>query len=138
MAVSGPNVGFGAAITFQTSFCAFITNIDWDGIERSVIETTNDSTTNSARTYLPGKVYDPGTVTVDLLLDNNQTFITAMTAVAETVTVTFPKFGSQTTAGTWACSGFLKSYKAGIPMDDKITGTAVIKLTGQPTITAGS
>lgn len=137
MAASGPNYGTGASITFSSSFFAFITNIDWDGIERKSIDTSNNSLT-AAMTAIPGKLYNPGTLTVELLLDNNADWTTPITASPATVTLTFPKFGAQTTAGTWAASGFMTSYKIGVPFEDRSTATATIQFSGAVTITQGS
>lgn len=139
MSASGPNVGFGVSITFESGFMAFITNIDWDGISRSPIDTSNDSlTTPFWRTFVPGKLVDPGAITVDLLLEPSTTFVTPITDAASSVTLTWPKLGAQTTAATWAASGFMTDYKAGAPMDGVMTAQATVKFTGAITVTAGS
>lgn len=136
MSASGPNVGFPMAITFNSSFFGFITSVDWDGYQRSSIDTSNMSVaTPFGRTFLPGVLIDPGTLSVELLLEPN--VIPPLSSAAETITVTFPK-KSNTTAATWACSGFLQDFKWTAPMDDKMTATGTIKFTGNVTVTAGS
>jgi hypothetical protein len=137
MAAAGPNYGTGAAITFSTGFFAYITNIDWDGIERPVLDTTNNATT-TAKTYIPGKLYDSGTMTVELLLDPSTDFTTPLTAAAGSITLTFPKLGSATTAATWVASGFMASWKATSPLEDVQTATATVKFSGAITVTAQS
>jgi hypothetical protein len=139
MAAAGPYVGFGVSITFSSGFCAFITNVDWDGISRTIIDTSNNSlTTPFWRTFIPGKLVDPGSISVELLLDPNNDATVPITAAAASVTVTFPKFTGFTTAPTWAASGFMSDFKLGAPMDGVMTATANIKFSGAITVTTGS
>ncbi len=133
-ATQGPNVGFGIAITFNTGFCAYITNLDHSGLSRSVIETSNNSiTTPFGRTFIFGKLIGPGQYSVDLLFDPN--ILPPISAAMEVITVTWPKLGV-TTAATWACSGGLSDFSSSSPMDDKMTAKAVLTLSGAITVTA--
>ncbi len=137
MAVAGPYVGFGVSVTFSSGFLAFITNIDWDGISRTVIDTSNNSlTTPFWRTFIPGKLVDPGSVSVELLFDPNA--VPTITAAAESIVVTFPKFTGETTAPTWAASGFMSDFKLSAPMDGAMTASATLKFSGAITFTAGA
>ena len=58
-------------------------------------------------------------------------------ATAENVTVTFPT-GSAMTAATWVFSGYINSWSAQLPLDEKITGTITIKVAGDITVTAST
>jgi hypothetical protein len=139
MAAAGPNFGYGLSITFSSGFFAYITNVDWDGINRPAIDTSNNSISTAApfRTFIPAGLIDTGSISVELLFDANADLNTPIKAAATTVTVTFPKFGF-TTAPTWAASGFMTDFKIGAPMDDKMTASATIKFSGAITVTAGS
>jgi hypothetical protein len=132
-ATQGPNVGFGIAITFSTGFCAYITGVDYSGMSRSVIDTSNNSlTTPFWRTLIPGKLVGPGAFAVDLLFDPNVT--PPITSASETITLTWPKL-SVTSAATWAATGFLSEFSASAPMDDKMTAKATLTLSGPITFT---
>ena len=123
-------VGTGATITFNTGFFAEMISISADDWSRESIDSTHLGTT-TARTFLPSTLYDPGTLTVEMLMVPGTTPVTPMTAAAETVTVTFPDSG----AATYAASGFMTVFSYGIPLEDRITATATIKFTGAITVT---
>lgn len=132
-ATQGPNVGFGIAITFNSGFCAYITNLDHSGLSRSAIDVSNNATvTPFGRVIIPGKLIGPGQYSVDLLFDPN--LLPPISAAAETITVTWPKL-AVTTAATWACSGFLSDFSSSSPMDDKMTAKAILTLSGAITVT---
>jgi len=125
--------GFGVTITFATSFCAAITNVEWSGMSRKAIDTTHSGTSGGARTFIPSDIEDYGELKVDLLFNPNDA--PPITGAAETVTVTFPIPAGGNTAGTWAASGFLTDFQCGIPIDDVMTATATIKFSGVVTFT---
>lgn len=131
-----PDEGFGASISFQTGFCARITNISWSGITRNPLETTSNASTANARTFIPSSIYDPGALAVDLRFDTDVGLVTALTANPETVTVTFPINPDKATAATWAASGFLTDFEFTAPMDDVMNATANLKFTGPITVTS--
>lgn len=133
------NVFHGATITFSSSFFGQITSIRWSGISRPPIDTTHTGTTG-ARAFIPSNLYDPGEIQIEGFYDNTKTFVTPITAVPETITVTKLATG-QSTGGTVAASGFLTSFEFGGPTDDSgeaATFTATLKLTDDITFTAGS
>lgn len=132
------DTGFGSTITFQSSLIGQIRNITVDGWERPVINTSHMATANNHDTFIPGDLANPGQITVEMLFDVNSNWKTAMTAAAETVTLTLPIQSGHSSAATFACSGFLVSVSKVIPFDDVMTCTAVIQLTGPPTETDGA
>lgn len=125
-------IGTGATITFSSSFFAKIKNINWTGIERPAIDTTNMGTT-TARTYVPGDLYDAGELEVEMLLAAETA--APITGAAETVTVTLPSEGAGSTS-TWVASGFLTGFQWGAPLEEMQTATATIKFSGAITVTA--
>ena len=125
------DIGTGATLSFTGDWDAEILSLSWDGISREAIDTSHMGTT-VARTFIPADLYDPGELTVEFNLDPDYDIETVMTATAETVAVVL-----QDGAGTanWSASGFITSYSWAAPLEDKMTGSATIKLTGSITIT---
>ena len=128
--------GYGLAITFSSGFCAWITDANWDGIERKDIDVTNDASPSGWMQFIPSDLRDPGNLEVDLIFNPNTTL--PITNAAETITVTFPVPIGGSTSATWACSGFATKIGMAAPMKDKMTLKLSIKFTGVPTFTAGS
>lgn len=128
--------GTGASITFGTSGISLrVNSIDWDGIERVSIDTTHLGTT-TARTFIPGDLYDPGMLNVEVQFDPSTAL--PMLLVAETITLSFPIPAGSSTHPTWAASGFITKYKPGVKLEALMTGTLEIKFSGQITVTAAT
>lgn len=126
--------GTGASITFGTSsFTANITAINGESIERASIETSHLGTT-TARTFIPGDLFDPGSISLDIQFDPDTE--PPWNGATETVTITFPLSSAGTTAADWEASGFMTSFDYGVPLEELMTGTMTVKLTGDITVTA--
>lgn len=125
--------GFGVSISFSSTFLAQITNVTWSGISRSPIDTTYSGVSSGNATFIPSDIKDAGELQVELLFNPNDA--PPIASAAETVTVTFPLPSGGNTAATWAASGFLTNFEVGIPIDDRMTATATIKLSGAITYT---
>jgi len=119
----------GLTVTFQSGFCAEILDFNWSGMTREMIETTNFSTTGG-KTFTPATTYDPGEIQVELLFDPEVSPITPLTAVQETVTVTY---ADAAPASTMAASGALSEFTIAGPLEDRMTATATIKFSGSIT-----
>ena len=134
------DIGTGATVTFGTSSRTFnIVSVGHDDIGRESIETTHRGTT-SARSFIPGDLYDPGGLELEIQLDPNldTTNIPPFDQAAETITVTQPVQSGDATAGKIAGTGFVQSFSYNDPVEDLITGTVSVKFSGALTITAGS
>lgn len=126
--------GTGASVTFGTSgFTANITAINGDSIERPSIDTTHLGTT-TARTFIPGDLVDQGNLTLEIQFDPDTT--PPIKTATETITVTFPLSSGGTTAADWEFSGFGTSFEYGVPLEELMTGSLTVKVTGDITITA--
>lgn len=124
-------IGTGAIIAFESAPTAYfgkILNIEWGGISRPAVDISNFATT-TARVFIPGDVYDPGELAVDMLCDPNQ--IPPIGKAAERITLTFP--GG--TPNTWYAEGFMTSFSMTLPLEDKIVANATIKFTDAITLT---
>lgn len=119
--------GFGTTITFATGFFAEITNVDWDGFERSNIDTSHMLTTEGWMTFEPSELKNPGQVTVQMYYDPGTAL--PITSAAETVTVTFPD------GSTEVCDGYLQAASRAVPHNEKMTCVAIIKFSGKPVLT---
>lgn len=135
MAGTAVNVGTASTVTFGTSgYSANIENVDWSGMERAAFETTHMSTTLpganqiGGKTFIPSKFADPGEITLEVQY-NPQTN-PPLNGVAETITIGWPLVSGDSTAASWACSGFLRSFRITDPHDGKMMATAVVKLSG--------
>lgn len=90
-----------------------------------------DSTVQStatAKTFIRGDVYDPGTVEFDIAFDPSATF--NWTATATTITVKWA--GSTTSSDWWTATGFFTgaTFNAPYQGNEVMTGTMTFKLTG--------
>jgi len=126
------STGLGATLTAPGVTLAEILDISWSGISRPVIETTNMATvatlgsSNGGRTFIPGSPPDAGEITAECNLDaNTSSWIDALDNTGGAVVLTFP----DTT--TWTSSGFVTALSVGVPLEDKMTISVTIKLTGQ-------
>jgi len=63
--------GSGSTLTFS-GFTAELTGINFSGMERAVLESTNLSTTD-AKEYIAAKLYDAGEVSVEFNVNDDQT-----------------------------------------------------------------
>lgn len=124
MAAITPDVGTGGAITFSSSFLGRILNIEWTGISREALETSTMATTGG-KTFMPGDLYDPGSLNVTIQFDTDAS--PPITSTAETVTVTWPD------AETWSASGFLTDFSVTAAKEEVMEATATIKFTGSIT-----
>lgn len=123
-------IGTGATITFSSGYCAEIVSINASGANRGEIPTSHMGTTGGM-TFSPATLYDPGGLSVELLMVPGTSPITPLTGAAETITVTFPDSGN----ATYAASGFMTGFDYSIPLEDRITQTATIKFSGNITVT---
>jgi len=123
-------IGTGTTITFQSGLFAEIIELEWSGGDRSFYETTHFGTTGGM-TYSPGSLYDAGEISVRYAFDPEIDPTTAITAAAETVTITF---ADAAPASTMAASGFMRTVPTiTVPLEDRVTAQATIKLSGSIT-----
>jgi len=132
--------GVGTTITFGTSaFSAEITEVRWTGVARAAFETSHMGTAAPSsnhfgnKTFIPSKLSDPGSL--NLTVHFNAQTNPPIDAVPETITVTWPKAPADTTAATWAASGFVTSFEVTDQLEAVMVATMTVKLTGNVTMT---
>ena len=131
------DVGTNATLTIgSTAFFTEILDIKHSGMERQAIDTTHLNST-VARSFVPSRLYDAGETTVEMLLnpDTQDAPFTALTQASTSVVITFPVPSGRTTGAKYTGTGFLRSFEANVPLEDRMTGTGVIKWTGTITKT---
>lgn len=117
--------GFGTTIAFSSGFFAEILSVDGPDLSRDPIETTHMGTTNGNKTFIPSDLIDNGTLSVEIAYVPATSI--PINSAAETVTVTMP--GGSTVAG----SGFMTNFSPSFPIDDRMTASCDVKLSGELT-----
>jgi len=144
MASNTADKGTGITVTFGTSaFSQELIDVEWSGISRESIETTHTGVAVAAagkfgnRTFIPGDLVDPGELTLTFNFNPDRNPGVAVVAAGATETITIRWLDSGDVAGaTWAGSGFFTSYSVSCAMEEKMTATMTVKLTGNVTVTA--
>ena len=133
-----PDIGTGASLALTTSgWTPQITEMNWGGIDREMVETTHLATT-TAKTYLPGDLYDPGELSLSVFYEPGNEPPT--NGALETVTLTFPLNTAQSVdvAATLAGSAAMTSFSFGVPLEDMITADVSFKFSGPLTWTSAT
>lgn len=123
------DIGTGATVTFGTnSFAAQITSAKPSGIEREAFKTSHLGTTGG-HTYMPGDLYEPGELELEILY--NATTRPVFTATAETITVVYP---NGTATASMAGSGFVTKFVPGdVTLEQLQMSSVTVKFTGNIT-----
>lgn len=118
--------GYGITITFASGFLAEIIDTTPPEISRESIDTTHTTTADGAMTFIPSDLIDYGEASVELNFDESE--VPPIESAAETVVINFPS------GATWTFSGFLTNYAPSAPIDDRMTASATLKVSGKITI----
>lgn len=122
------DIGTGTTVTFGTSgFTADILGVNHDGIAREAINTSHMGTTND-HTFMPTDLVDNGEISLEIAFVPSLSPPIITNGPAETVTINYAGTGS------WAASAFQTGFSIGAPLEDKMTGTLTLKVTGGITI----
>lgn len=121
-------VGTGTTISFSSSFFAEVLDISGPGFSREPVDTSHMGTT-TAKTYMPGDLYDGGELTVEMAFVPATDMTVPIAAVAEEVIITFP----DSTTSTLTFDAFMIGFEESIPLEERMTATATLKVTGAVT-----
>jgi hypothetical protein len=116
------DTGYGITISFASGFLAEIIGVTLPEMSRDEIDTSHTTTPNGARTFIMQDLVNFGELSVELNL--NPSTVPPIHGNFEQCVITFPN------GATWTFQGALKSYSAEAPIDDRMTATAVIKVSG--------
>jgi len=135
--------GHGTTIVFGTSsFSSEVVSIDWSGITRDAIDATHLASTAPSATQfggmekIPPDLADAGELSVEIHTDPDK--IPPVNLVAETITITFPLVTGDSSATTWAGTGFVTGYSANITSGEKMTTTMTIAISGVVSVTVAT
>ena len=137
------NVGTGTTVTFgtpgdtwstaNTATGTYLLGLSWNGISRPVIDITTMATTGG-RDFMGGDLYDLGSLTLELLFDPAVVppMLTAAAAAGGTVSIAWA--GGTGPTDIWTGLGHFTDFSINAPLEDRMTATAVFKLTGDSTL----
>ena len=127
MADTGYGITLAGATT--TNFFAEIIGVTLPDQTREKIDTSHTATASGRKTYIPSDLIDGGELEVEINFNPATTIPVA--AAAETWTLTFGDTG----ATTWAFSGFIISAGGEAPLEDRMTATITLAISGPITVT---
>lgn len=133
MAGGRSDIATGTTVSFLISgFTGHLLDVSWDGMERASVDSSHLGT-EDFRTFIPGELTDPGELAIELAFDPDDT--PPFNGVVEEVTVTFPLF-ALTTPAKWIANGFQRTFSNSAPLEEKMTATLGIKMSGAIVVTA--
>ena len=125
----------GGPETFTT--IAEVTSISGPGLSLDPIEATSHDSTGGWREFIGG-LLEAGEVSFDInYIPTNATHDASTGLIADMVARTVRNFqlvfpdGSST---TWSFAALVTSFEPGEPIDDKLSASVSLKITGQPTL----
>jgi hypothetical protein len=121
------STGFGITIGFSSGFFAEIIDTTPPEQTREAVDTSHTETPEGRMTFIPSKLIDGGELQVEMAFHPD--VAVPIDADPETVTITFPS------GTTWVFQGFLTGHAPAAPIDDRMTATVTIKVSGAITIT---
>jgi len=119
--------GFGIGIQFANGFFAEIIDVTPPNQTREAIETTHTQTPEGWATFEPSDVADAGELQVEMAFHPDSPV--PVKQPKESITITFPS------GTTWAFLGFLTEHAPAAPIDDRMTASVTIKVSGKITVT---
>jgi hypothetical protein len=116
---------------------AELTSIDGVSISADTIETTDLSSPNNYRTFLPS-LKDGGEVSLSGHYNytaHNPLLADLDTGAVGTFTIEFPD-RLTTTGSKWTFSGVITAFSTSVELEDLISMECTIKISGKPTLSA--
>jgi predicted secreted protein len=141
VATPGPVSSQGTTIkkTSGTAI-AFLTKIEGLSIKANTIDTTALDTEGGYKTFINGfKEVDDVTISGFFDYTSHSGILTDMQAgTKDNYTIQFPPAPGGTTGASWTFDAIVSNFKTGAAVDATVSFDATLKVSGQPTLTAGS
>jgi predicted secreted protein len=141
VATPGPISSQGTTIkkTSGTAI-AFLTKIDGLSIKANTIDTTALDTTGGYKTFINGfKEVDDVSVSGFFDYSAHSAILTDLQAGTNAgYTIQFPPAPGGTAGASWTFNGIVTSFKTGAGVDQTISFDATLKVSGAPTLVAGT
>jgi hypothetical protein len=125
------DIGQGTYVTFGTVLSTSgykITGVNHGGMSRAVADATH--MTSTAKEFVGSAIYDPGELSVEVLFDPTIKPSADLASVGTAQVVTVYWANGATTVTQWTAFGFATGFEAGAQMEDMMSGTLTIKLSG--------
>lgn len=123
---------FNVTIATVLTPIAELTSITGLEVTADEIDVTSHDSTGGFREYVGG-LRDAGSVSLEgnFIGDASQEALLTLLKSGEVaaMTIVFPD-----SAGTWTFEGFVTAFSTDAPMEDKVSFSATIKVTGVPTL----
>lgn len=121
------STGFGITIDFASGFCAEIIDTTPPERSREAIDTSHTQTPGGHMTFIPSKLIDNGELQIEIAFHPDTPV--PIDQDPEPVTINFP-------SGTkWDFSGFMTNDAPAAPIDDRMTRSVTLKVSGPIVIT---
>jgi len=131
------NIGYGSTLSIASNTIGYITGITPPEYSRDSIDTTDMDSADGFRQFLPGLV-DAGEVSFEFDFDASVSDSSNINKIRENIEagpnveavaciITFPD------GETVSFNGFVTGFRTDAPLEDKMTGSATIKVSGKPT-----
>ena len=128
MAGANVDIGTGTTITFADSaFSAELLSVNGSGLARASVDTTHLGTVGGM-TFIPTDLVDSGEFEIEIHFNPDN--FPPIDAPVEVITITFPLVAGDSTPAKWVCEGFMTNFDWGVQLEDKMTASATIKLSG--------
>lgn len=129
--------GDGASPTESFTTIAEVTNIGGPNLSLDAIETTSHSSIGGWKEFIGG-LLDGGEVSLEINYDPVGATHDASTGLiydminrtVRNFELVFPDTGNT----TWSFSALVKAFEPSEPVDDKLTASVTLKVSGQPTL----
>ena len=143
MAGATVDTATGITVVFATSaFTAEIKDVNWGGISRESKDISKQSTAAPGANkfgnmeFMPGDLSDPGELSMEIHFDPDQE--PPIDQAAEVITVTWPLVSGDSTAATWAATGFITAFEESGTLDEVMTASITVKFSGEVTMVAAA
>lgn len=144
-ATNRPQQGFtltvGSSDTTHTStILGWFDNASLGGVSREALDITNQATSGPGMVFIPSRLVDFGTLTVDGKLNPDSNFPVWINVPKGNWKLTLPEEVTSS-AGSGAIlsfDGFVTAFSYSAPRDGIMTFSADIKISGDPTVTVAT
>lgn len=128
-------IGYGAELSVATTTgtldIAQIRSISGPDSEADMVDTTTMDSSTNYRTFIQG-LADPGQVTLELVYDGTSVGHARLETYQENMTSKVYTISYPTSANTQSFTAYVQSLSVEIPLDDLITQSVTLKITGDP------
>ena len=125
-------VGDDASPEVYTALAEVI-GLSGPGLSMDTVEATHTESANAAKEYIAGLI-DAGELSIDAnFLPANATQTGVISDWQNRTTRNFQIVWPDTANTTWSFTGFITNFEPASPIEDRMTASITIKLTGIPT-----